>query len=155
MMDTKLIEVAVNESESMITNLMSAAERLQRTIENETHLRRMLKEAEQALENAEAEILFEAEIAAKTSTGYWQTLPRRVRRTRPRPPNSWRKSAATVGLSVSWRGKWTVCACALTKRRSSANRQRFNSPRASTPPISRRASCGRWCCKGADDHDSL
>jgi hypothetical protein len=69
MMDTKLVEVAVNESESMITNLMDAANQLQRTIETETHLHRMLKEAEQALETAEAEVLYEAEIAAQDKHG--------------------------------------------------------------------------------------
>ena len=69
MMDTKLIAVAVNESESMISNLMSAADCVQRTVEAETHLRRMLKEAEQALEGAEAEVLYEAEIAAQDKSG--------------------------------------------------------------------------------------
>jgi hypothetical protein len=68
-MDTKLIEVAVSESESMISQLMSAAEKVQRTIEVETHLSRTLKEAEQALEMAEAEVLYEAEIAAQDKHG--------------------------------------------------------------------------------------
>jgi hypothetical protein len=69
MMDTKLIEVAVHESESMIDQLMGVAERLERAIESKTHLRQMLKEAEQALETAEAEVLYEAEIAAQDKYG--------------------------------------------------------------------------------------
>ena len=69
MMDTKLVENAVTQSETMISQLMEAADQLERTIEAETHIRRMLKEAEQALENAEAETLYTAEIAAQDKSG--------------------------------------------------------------------------------------
>lgn len=69
MMDTKLIENSVMRSEMMITQLMEAADHLERTIEDETYLRRMLKEAEQALETAEAEKAYEAEMAAQEKSG--------------------------------------------------------------------------------------
>ncbi|GIV73506.1 hypothetical protein [Caldilinea sp.] len=69
MMDNKLIEIAVNESEDMIRELMAAADRLAAAIEAETTIRRMLKEAEQGLEAAEAELIYDLELQAQDKAG--------------------------------------------------------------------------------------
>lgn len=68
-MDTQLLRYAVKDAESLLTDMQTAADTLQRAIETETQLRRVLKETEQALEQAEADVIYEAEIAAQNKEG--------------------------------------------------------------------------------------
>lgn len=68
-MDARLLRHAVNDAESLLTEVQNAAGTLQGAIEAETQLRRVLKETEQALEQAEAEIIYEAEIDAHSKAG--------------------------------------------------------------------------------------
>lgn len=68
-MDTQLLRYTVKDAESLLTEVHTAASTLQHAIEAETKLRRSLKETEQALEEAEAEIIYEAEIEAQGKTG--------------------------------------------------------------------------------------
>lgn len=68
-MDKQLVERAVEDAERMIDEVKDAAAALQSAIEAETRLRRVFKEAELALEQAEADIVYEAEINAQNKMG--------------------------------------------------------------------------------------
>jgi hypothetical protein len=68
-MDAQLIKQNIDSAETMLTELKDAAATLQAAIEMESKLRRTLKETEQALEQAEADIVYMAEIEAHGKTG--------------------------------------------------------------------------------------
>lgn len=69
MLDVNSVQSAVMQSEILINDLMAASSQLACAIEEEMKLRQMLRDAEQALEMAEAKVLYEAELAAQEKSG--------------------------------------------------------------------------------------
>lgn len=69
MLDVNSVQSAVMQSETLINDLMAASSQLACAIEEEMKLRQMLRDAEQALEMAEAKVLYEAELAAQEKSG--------------------------------------------------------------------------------------
>lgn len=69
LVEKRIAEITIDEGESIINGLQTAAAELCSAIEAETAIRRMLKEAEADLSAAESEVITEATIAAQGKDG--------------------------------------------------------------------------------------
>lgn len=69
MLDTRLIEMHIQDAEGILSQLTTAAARLGAAIEEDLMTKRQLSEANKALSAAESEIVMEAEYASQDKAG--------------------------------------------------------------------------------------
>ena len=69
MLDTRLIELHIQDAQGILDQLPAAAARLGAAIEDDIMTKRQLSEANKALASAEAEVVMEAEYASQDKAG--------------------------------------------------------------------------------------